>query len=138
MKNLYMILFLVASLGCIKKKIEDQQQSLLMQAITTGQWKITNFNRGGSDATASFSSYTFQFKNDYTVDAINNGIVEKTGSWTAAGNVQAQTITANFQNATDPLVLLNGTWNILNTSWTAVEASQTVSGELRALRMDRL
>ena len=77
----------------------------------------------------------FQFKTDHTVDAINNGTVEKTGFWNA--DATSQTITSNFTNAVDPLALLNGTWTITNNSWTWVEAKLTVNGELCNLRLDK-
>ena len=103
--------------------------------MENGQWKVTNFNKGSNDITANFASYNFQFKSNYTVDAINSGSVEKTGTWNA--DATAQSITSNFINAADPLALLNGTWLITNTTWTSVEAKQTASGELRILRLDK-
>ena len=31
--------------------------------------------------TSDFSAYKFQYYSNYTVDAIKNGVVEKTGTW---------------------------------------------------------
>lgn len=123
------------ALGCSKEKQEQVQQNLIVQAMVNGQWKVTSFKRGSIDITADFSPYKFQFKENLTVEAINNGAVEKTGTWNA--DPAALTITSNFSNAVNPLALLNGTWNINNTTWTSVEASQTVSGEQRNLRLDK-
>lgn len=125
---------LIAS--CTPERIEEKQQNLVLQAMVNGQWKVSSFNKGGTDLTNDFSPYKFQFKENLTVDAINNGSVEKTGSWNADAN--AQTITSNFTGATNPVILLNGTWNITSTTWTSVNASQTVNGELRTLRLDKL
>src|SRR6476661_9961758 len=110
MKNLYVLFLVLFAAGCgVKDKIvEQQQQNLIMSAITSGQWKVTGYVKGGTDVTADFSGYLFQFKNNYTVDALLNGTLEKTGSWAAAGDMQAQTMTASFSNATYPLILLNG------------------------------
>lgn len=85
--------------------------------------------------TTSFATYKFQFKTDFTVDAINNGAVENTGTWNA--DAVAQSITSNFSNAANPLLLLNGTWTITNSSWTWVEAKQNLNGELLSLRLDK-
>jgi hypothetical protein len=132
MKKLYpIVLFLVLS-GCIKEK---KQENLVIKAMTNGQWKVTGFNKGGTDITSDFTAYLFQFKTDFTVDAINNGSIEKTGSWNA--DASAQTITSNFANAVNPLALLNGTWTITNNSWTWVEARQTLNNELLTLRLDK-
>jgi hypothetical protein len=132
MKKLYPLFFLILMAGC---KREKQAENLVVQAMVNGQWKVTSFKKGGTDLTTSFASYKFQFKTDFTVEAINNGSLEKTGSWNA--DASAQTITSNFTNALNPLVLLNGTWKITNNSWTWVEASQTVNGELMSLRLDK-
>jgi hypothetical protein len=132
MKNLYPVFLLIILAGCKK---EEKAENLVVQAMVNGQWKVTNFNKGGVNKTPDFASYKFQFKTDFTVDAVNNGSVEKTGSWNA--DASAQTITSNFTNAISPLVLLNGTWKITNNSWAWVEANQTVSGELLSLRLDK-
>lgn len=121
--------------GCIKEKKQQEQENLVVQAMVNGQWKVTNFSKGASNVTGNFANYDFQFKTNNTVDAINSGSVEKTGTWNA--DPTAQTITSNFTNAADPLALLNGTWLITNTTWTSVEAKQTAGGELRILRLDK-
>ena len=131
MKNIYLVVFLIFFLGCIKKKQED----MVVNAMVNGQWKVTNFKIDALDVTTDFATYKFQFKTNLTVDAINNGSIEKTGSWNA--DATAQTITSNFTNAFNPLVLLNGTWQITNNSWTWVEARQTVNNELLTLRLDK-
>jgi len=131
MKNIYLVVFLIFLLGCIKKKQED----MVVNAMVNGQWKVTNFKIDALDVTTDFATYKFQFKTNLTVDAINNGSIEKTGSWNA--DATAQTITSNFTNAFNPLVLLNGTWQITNNSWTWVEARQTVNNELLTLRLDK-
>ena len=103
MKKLYSIVLLLLFIGCSPEKIkEEQQQNLVIQAMTNGQWKVSGFVKGGSDVTADFNPYKFQFKTNLTVDAINNGAVEKTGSWNA--DADAQTITSNFTNASSPLM----------------------------------
>jgi hypothetical protein len=135
MKKLYSLILLFAVFGCSKEQRQQQQENLIVQAMVNGQWKVTNFIKGGTDVTSSFAVYKFQFKSNLTVDAINNGTVEKSGTWNADAN--AQTITSEFSNAVDPLVLLNGTWTITSTTWTSVQANQTVSGELRTLRLDK-
>lgn len=132
MKKLYPLLLLIILVGCKKEK---KAENIVIQAMVNGQWKVTNFNKGGTDMTTSFSTYKFQFKTDFTVDAINNGSVEKTGSWNA--DAAAQSITSTFSNAVNPVALLNGTWAITNNSWTWVEAKQTLNGELLSLRLDK-
>lgn len=132
MKNLYPVVLLIILAACNKEK---KAENIVVQAMVNGQWKVTSFNKGGTDVTSSFSSYKFQFKSNFTVDAINNGTVEMTGNWDA--DAVAQSITSNFTNAGDPVMLLNGTWAITNNSWTWVEAKQTLNGQLYTLRLDK-
>ena len=137
MKKLYLFLALASLLACKKETaVGNTQEDLVIQAMTSGSWKVSNYTRGGVDVTSDFQNYTFQFKTNMTVDALSQGTLVKTGSWSA--DASSQTITSQFASAAHPLPLLNGTFQITNTTWTSVNASQTVSGELRTLRLDKL
>jgi len=136
MKNILLFGFFIFTLSGCKKLIESVQENAVVKAMTDGQWKVTRFKRDSTDVTASFSPYLFQFKADNTVEAINNSAVESKGNWTA--DAAARTIASSFNgNAAATLQLLNGTWTITNNSWTFVEATQTVTGEVRTLRLDK-
>jgi hypothetical protein len=136
MKYIYSLIIVCSFLGC-KKQIEQIQANLVIDAMTTGQWKMASFKDGSNDVTTDFSPYTFQFNKNYTVNAIKNGQVESTGTWNA--DADAKTISSNFNPpALNPLPLLNGTWKITNNSWTFVEANQDVNGTLRTLRLEKL
>jgi hypothetical protein len=136
MKKILLFGFLVFVLAGCKKIIEAAQENTVMKAMTDGQWKVTRFKRDSADATVSFAPYLFQFRTDNTVEAINNNAVESKGNWTA--DATARTIASSFgSNAAATLQLLNGTWAITNNSWTFVEATQTVNGEVRTLRLEK-
>jgi len=136
MKNIYLIVLIAVLGSCGKEKRQEIQENLVIQAMTTGLWKVTHYYKGSTDITTDFSTYKFQFKTDLTVDAINGSSIEKTGSWNADAN--SQTITSNFAGAVNPLLYLNGTWTITSTTWTSVIATQMVGGELRSLQLDKL
>ena len=135
MKKLSFVVVAVILLSGCHKIIEQKAQDAIVKAMTQGQWEITNFTSNGTDMTANFSGYTFQYFENYTVNAIKNGTVEKTGTW--QGDVNTMSISANFPNAVDPLLLLNGTWHITENSWTYVKATMTVGSEIRTLRLDK-
>ena len=135
MKKLSFVVVAVILLSGCHKIIEQKAQDAIVKAMTEGQWEITNFTSNGTDMTANFSGYTFQYLENYTVNAIKNGTVEKTGTW--QGDVNTMSISANFPNAVDPLLLLNGTWHITENSWTYVKATMTVGSEIRTLRLDK-
>jgi hypothetical protein len=132
------LLFLLAPLflftSC-KKAIEQAKEDLVIKAMTDGQWTITSFLLNGSNITPDFSTYRFKYYSNKTVDAINNGTVEKTGTWD--GNASTMTTSANFISPAYPLNLINGNWQIIRNSWTYVEASQTVGSDTKFMRLDK-
>ncbi|HEY0751353.1 MAG TPA: hypothetical protein VGD26_09360 [Chitinophagaceae bacterium] len=135
MNKLFFAFILLLSFCSCEKLIEEAAEDAIVDAMTTGQWVVTKYTRAGNDITTDFSGYKFQFHRNETVDAIKNATIEKSGTWKGDGN--AKTINAQFNTTAEPLVLLNGTWQITNNSWTFVEASQTVAGEARTLRLDK-
>lgn len=118
-----------------KDPIEQKKENMILDAMTDGQWKVTSYQKGNIDATSSFTGYSFQFYRNRTVDALKSSAVEQQGSW--AEDASKLTITATFSNPTEPLILLNGTWQITRTTWTSVNANQSINGELRVLRLDK-
>jgi hypothetical protein len=136
MKQLTLIVLGLLLLPGCKKAIEKKTEDAILKAMTDGQWVIADFTTNGTDITSDFTGYTFQFFDDYTVNAIKNGTVEKTGVW--LGDTNTMSISANFSNAVNPLLMLNGTWHITNTSWTYVIANMTVGSEARTLRLNKL
>jgi hypothetical protein len=135
MKRTILILIISLSIFSCKKTYENAVEEAVISAITTGAWKVSDYNKGGTSLTASFSEYKFIFQNNRSVDAIRHNTVEATGSWEE--NAATRTITAQFTNTGEPLTLLNGVWNITKNSWTFVEATQTINGEVRKLRLDK-
>lgn len=134
-KTLTALLLLTLITGC-KKAIEKKKEDILVKAMTDGQWTITNFVYNGVSHTADFTTYKFQYYSNRTVDAINNGTVEKTGTWD--GDVNAMTTWASFTNATTPLSLINGSWHIDDSGWSYVVATQTVGTDVKNMRLDKL
>ncbi len=136
MKKLFPTLCMIMLLSGCKKSIENAKEDLVIKAMTDGQWSVTSFTQNGSDITTNFTGYKFQYYSNKTVDAIKNGIVEKTGTWD--GQASTMTTWANFTSAVPPLSLINGSWHIENNSWTFVVATQTSGGETKTMRLDKL
>jgi len=117
---------LVSFSGC-KKKVESVKEDLLLKLIVEGQWFVKKYDKGSNEITSAFSAYSFQFKKNFTVDAINYGTVENTGTWN--GSIDTKTITSNFQNPSPTLALLNGTWLVTDSGLDYVKATQSINGE---------
>jgi hypothetical protein len=135
MKRAALIFITCLGLLSCQKTVENAAENAILNAMTDGQWVVTSFTTNGTDITSDFTGYKFQYKRDYTVDAIKNGTVEKTGTWQA--DAVAMNITGNFPNASNPLLLINGTWHITDNGWTYVKATMTVGSETRTLRLDK-
>jgi hypothetical protein len=135
MKKILVFSFLVFLFTGCKKTIQNIQEDLVIKAMTDGQWAITSFSLNGTNITSDFSVYKFKYYKNKTVDAINNGAVERTGNWD--GNSANKTTWASFSGAPNPIALINGTWNIVRNSWTYVEATQTVGSETKTMRLDK-
>ena len=103
MKKLIPLFLIVISLGSCEKAVEKIGEDLVIKAMTDGQWKITKFTQNSTDITSSFSGYKFQYYSNKTVDAILNGVTERSGTWD--GNASAMTTSANFPGATNPILL---------------------------------
>ena len=135
MKSFFLWVSIIFLLSGCKKTIENIQEDLVIKAMTDGQWAVTSFTQNGTNITGDFAGYKFKYYSNKTVDAINNGTVERTGTWD--GNSSTMTTSANFINAVHPLILINGNWHIDNNSWTFVVASQTIGSETKTMRLDK-
>jgi hypothetical protein len=81
MKKLIPLLFIIILLGSCKKTAEKIGEDLVVKAMTDGQWKITKFTQNSTDITSNFSGYKFQYYSNKTVDAILNGVKDRSGNW---------------------------------------------------------
>jgi hypothetical protein len=133
MKKLVALTLITILFGACSK--EEIQNGAVINAMTSGFWRVVSFKEDTTVLTTNFTPYKFQFKVNLTVDAINGGSVETSGSWNA--NTTAETITSQFPNGNTTVKLLNGTWKITNNSWDFVEATQTVNGNVRMLRLEK-
>ncbi len=134
---LFLILFSSIT-GCnkIKDKIIETQA---LNFITVGQWKVASFSESGTDHSNEFSPYSFQFRTNYTVDAIKNGTKEISGTWIGTEANSVVTIQSDFpQNAIAPLPFLNGTFLVQDAGLNYVEATKTQNGVVSSLRLEKI
>ena len=119
-------IFAVAASFSCKKAIQQKEENLIIQAVTSGRWYVQLYMDTTTDVTAEFSPYQFQFYQNNTVDAIIGSSTRSTGTWN--GDINNYTITATFPaNAGDTLLRLNHVWKITDSYTNYVEA-QTANG----------
>lgn len=130
------LLLTIASFTNCKKFIENKKEDALLDIMTDGKWIITSFVKNTVDLTPNFSGYAFKYYTDRTVDALKDGSLEKKGNWD--GDVETMTTWAEFQNATQPLIEINGSWHIDDSGINYVIASQRGAIDAKEMRLDKL
>lgn len=133
MRKLTLLATIILMLSACKKAVQNAQEDLVILAMTDGKWKVTSFTMNSTDITPDFINYRFKYYSNKTVDAINSGTVEKTGTWD--GNASTMTTSASFTSAIYPLQLINGNWNITRNGWTFVEATQTSGTDVKTMKL---
>ena len=112
------LLFLPLLFSC-KKTIEKKQQDLVMAAITSGRWYVSEYLAGTTNLTAEFEGYEFQFHDNGSVDGIK-GSSSTQGTWSADAN--NYTITSAFSGSAGlPLTRLNGIWKWTDSDWSYIK-----------------
>ena len=134
MKKLFWLTITICLAISCKKVIEDKKKDLLLDAITDGQWYMFSFIDNGTDITASFSPYTFQFYRDGKVSGFT-ATTEDKGTW--VGDPNAKTIDSDFPNSTEPINKLNAVWKLTNYTMDYVKAEASVSGITRKLYLKK-
>lgn len=108
--SIYLLFFLLANTGC-KKAIEAIKEQAVVDAITDGIWTVTKYTEGGTNKTADYTGWEFQYYNNGTSVARKTGFTDVPGTW--SGNATDWTFTANF-TVTPPVPLdkLAGVWTV--------------------------
>jgi hypothetical protein len=133
--TLLLLLILAGFTNC-KKFVEKKKENALINIMTDGKWVVTSFVMNTVDITDDFQGYAFKYYSNRTVDAIKNGSVQKSGSWD--GDVETMTTWAEFLNANEPLVRINGYWHIDDSGLNYVIASQRGAIDAKEMRLDKV
>jgi hypothetical protein len=120
--------------GCAKTKDAIIEQRAL-NILDGTEWKIVYFTQGSKNISADFDTYLFRFNKDLTVNALKNNLPEATGNW--LGDIGNRTIYAHFTSAGPPLLLLNATWTITQSTSNSLTANTSAGTELRELKMEK-
>lgn len=126
--------FCLSAFVSCRKFIDKQKQQVGENLITDGTWRVSRYVSGGSDLTAVFNGYVFQFKDNGTVDGIMESQII-TGTWSA--DIAARTIYSNFPEGRRPVSLLNYTWKITDSYNDSVSANTQADTTLLRLELHK-
>jgi hypothetical protein len=119
----FFCIILVSGSGCLKKVVEEQKQDLLKSVMTSGTWICTNMEEGTTNVTAEYAGWICQFNNDNTFTATKAGTVYS-GTWSS--DLSTFKFTVAFSGTVPAFMQrLNGIWNVVNSSLTVGDFSQT-------------
>lgn len=140
MRNIFKILCIALIVfSCVKcKKVSQIEKEvkidLVVSAMTSGIWNMVYFKENGVENPV-LASYAFKYYENFTVDASKNGSTYR-GTWGASE--ATMTTNANFPATSgDQLTKINGNWTIVRSTWTMVEAKQTVGGVELFMRLEK-
>lgn len=102
------------------------QKAVLSQIITTDRWVVETFAVAGTDVTAEYAPYEFEFNKNGTVTAFKSTEIIQ-GDWKE--DLTAMSIETHFANSSQTLQRFNTVWYIGKSAPTYVEArAVTVNG----------
>lgn len=126
---------LVVLSGCKKVK-ESVVETAAINFLDGTEWRVTAFTEGPTSHSADFSTFIFRFNRDQTVTALRDQVPAAAGVFRT--DVANRSIYANFPAGTPhPLILLNATWTITQSTMRTLTATTTVGSQPRELKMER-
>jgi hypothetical protein len=94
--------------------------------LPSGKWKITYYNDNGTDETADYTGYEFQFNSSGSVSA-TNGANSVTGSWSSGTDDDQLKLILDFPTS-NSISELNDDWHIVEQSSSKVKLEDISGG----------
>lgn len=129
---LALVLFFALLATSCQKLIDKKKEQIAMEFITTNDWYVEQYLEGEKDMTSEFTNYIFRFNTDYTVVGVRNAEVY-TGTWQP--EITTISIISQFAVAPAPLIRLNGTWKLKDSSTEFVKAEMPGTDGKKVLRL---
>lgn len=101
------IIILLSAIIFISCNKEEDSIADVNKTITSGSWKVSYYY-DDKDETSDYSSYSFEFNSDGTVE-INNSSSSSSGTWSTYSSDGKNKMKIDLGNS-DPLQELNDDW----------------------------
>lgn len=128
------LLLTTAIIGC-KKVVEENARRVLLDLMTNGRWVVQTFTEAGTDLSADYAGWEFQFYDNGTVDGLN-GTQKVTGTW-AVDEIRLTIQSAFPAGSPAALIKLSETWNLTKTTLSYVEAKPANTNRTAYLKLVR-
>ena len=132
MKKIILALTIFTAVFTACNKNDDNNTSSVSTAavnstVTSGTWKITLFNKSGTDKTTNFNGFNFMFATSGSLAAAN-GILSISGTWSSRVDDSKIKLTITFPSPSVSAFLdLNEDWEVTGRTDTQV-TMQHISG----------
>lgn len=116
---------------CSCKKDDDTTPtpvtaSGVSSTVSSGTWRVTNFNDSGNDETAHFTNYVFSFNNSGVITAVNGGNTV-TGIWSTGTDNSKVKFNIGF-SAPDDFEELSEDWEVMERTDTKIRLRHISGG----------
>lgn len=132
-KTAVLLLFILVGISCSNDSTSTTTtQSVVVDAVTTGTWRVSLYNDSGSVKTYLYTSYDFKFGSDGILTANSSSDVS-TGTWSVTdSNTSDDTLEDldfNIAFATPvSFVDLTDDWSIVSQTTTKIELTSVSGG----------
>lgn len=104
----------------------------LLSAVNDGTWRITNFNDSGENETSDFNAYTFTFRNNGILEAVND-VGAESGMWsvTNSGSSSSTDIDLNISfnsPVNQDFLNLSDEWDVVSYTSTKINLRDVSGG----------
>jgi hypothetical protein len=126
---LLMLSFIFSS---CEKAEQFLQKAILKQIITNDRWVVETFTVSGTDVTADYTPFEFEFNTNGTVTAykVTDAII---GDWKE--DISTMSIETHFNSTIEPLQRFNTIWYVGKTASNFVEARAVTANAVFTLKL---
>ncbi len=133
--GIFTMLLLVTSFSGCKKAVEENARRVLLDLMTNGRWVVQTFTESGTDHSANYAAWEFQFYENGTVDGLN-GTQKVTGTW-SVDEIRLTIQSAFPAGSPAELTRLSETWSLTKTTYNYVEAKPSNANRTAYLKLVR-
>ncbi len=96
--------------------------------VTSGTWRVTQFNEDGSNHTSYFTGYNFTMNANLSLTSVNAGTT-KTGTWSTYTDSGAAKFVIVFPDTDGPFESISDDWLVLSSTSSKIDLKHISGGD---------